>query len=185
MPGGSSRSARRPKSTSGRIRALSPDFVGEVNLFEGEVVTPASVRRCASRGSTSRSRCPPAGAAAGRPVALALRPEKLVLSHARPAGFAVRATVGSIDYQGPVSLVHSRRRPGRSLKAHLASAAAGGFAPRRGGMGELDARRCGRDRPDDRDRTARPAGADRCAVSLARAVFSAAAADRAEDQPGP
>lgn len=57
---------------------------------------------------------------------LVLRPEKLVLSSARPAGFAVRATVASVDYQGPVSLVYLSAEPGRLVKAQVASAAAGG-----------------------------------------------------------
>ncbi len=108
-------------------------FVGEVNLFEG---VPVDSPLCPSLAVAGFDRPIPLpaglGAAAGTALALALRPEKLVLSHARPAGFAVRATVSSVDYQGPVSIVHLAAEPDRLLKAHLASSAACGFD--RGGL---------------------------------------------------
>jgi putrescine transport system ATP-binding protein len=103
-------------------------FVGEANFFEGEAVV----------GSLCPSLCvagfdqaiplpggvdPPKRAA----LALAVRPEKLLLSRTQPVGFAIRATVASVDYQGPVSLVHLAAEPRRLLKAYLASTAAGGF----------------------------------------------------------
>jgi putrescine transport system ATP-binding protein len=103
-------------------------FVGEVNLFEGVLVDGPGCLSLAVAGFGQPIPLP-AGieAAAGAALALALRPEKLVLSHTRPAGFAVSATVSSVDYQGPVSIIHLAAEPDRLLKAHLASSAAGGF----------------------------------------------------------
>ena len=97
------------------------DFVGAVNLFEGEFVhghlAVADVEAAIPL---------PAGLdqPAGRRLALALRPEKLRLSPERPAGFALAATVSSIDYQGGQSTVHLVTPNGRRLRAHLPSAAA-------------------------------------------------------------
>jgi putrescine transport system ATP-binding protein len=102
-------------------------FVGEVNLFEGESI--AGPRGPSLNVAGFDQPIPlPRGchAARGADVVLAVRPEKLVLSSARPAGFAVRATVASVDYQGPVSLVYLSAEPGKLLKAQVASAAAGG-----------------------------------------------------------
>jgi putrescine transport system ATP-binding protein len=83
------------------------DFVGAVNLFDGTL--PAGVEL-------------PQGA-----VVLAVRPERLVLSAARPAGVAIAATVTSVSYQGGVSIVHLTTRSGQVLKAQMASAAAAGY----------------------------------------------------------
>jgi putrescine transport system ATP-binding protein len=65
----------------------------------------------------------PEGAAA----ALAVRPEKLMLSHAPPAGFAIAATVSSIGYLGGGSMVHLTTEQQKALKAYLPGAAAGSF----------------------------------------------------------
>ena len=54
-----------------------------------------------------------------------MRPEKLVLSHAPPIGFAIAATVSSIAYLGGGSIVHLAAEQGMALKAHLPGAAAG------------------------------------------------------------
>ena len=161
------------------------DFVGEVNLFEGELIAgfncPGARRRGLDRADPAALRHQlPEGAAA----ALAVRPEKLVLSHAPPIGFAIAATVSSIGYQGGGSMVHLATEQGMALKAHLPSAAAAGFgrgAPVWASWAPEDGRG-----PDAMIGFGmdRPAGADRAAVSVARAVFSAAAADRRQDQPG-
>ena len=103
-------------------------FVGEVNLFEGALIGGPSRPSLRVAGFDQTIPLPAGADPVNRSmVALALRPEKLVLSRARPAGFAVRATVSSIDYQGPVSIVRLAAEPHRLLKAHLASSAAGGF----------------------------------------------------------
>ena len=82
------------------------DFVGAVNLFEGDLV-------------------------AGIPesCALAVRPEKLRLSAARPESFSVAATVVSIGYEGGQSTVHLQTETGQRLRAHQSSAEARTFAP--------------------------------------------------------
>jgi putrescine transport system ATP-binding protein len=103
-------------------------FVGEVNLFEGALIDGPGGRSLGVAGFEMPIPLPSGfGAAAGAAVALAVRPEKLVLSQTRPAGFAVRTTVSSVDYQGPVSIVHLAAEPDKLLKVHLASSAAGGF----------------------------------------------------------
>jgi putrescine transport system ATP-binding protein len=104
-------------------------FVGEVNLFEGGLVAASHSPSLCVAGLDQPIPLP-AGAdpADGAVVALALRPEKLVLFRERPAGFAIGATVAAVDYQGPVSIVHLAAEPGLRLTAHLASAAAGGLS---------------------------------------------------------
>jgi hypothetical protein len=65
----------------------------------------------------------PEGAAA----ALAVRPEKLVLSHAPPLGFAIAAKVSSIGYLGGGSMVHIATEQQKPLKAYLPGTAATSF----------------------------------------------------------
>jgi len=72
------------------------DFVGAVNLFEGDAM----------------------------PGLVAVRPEKLRLSVERPEALALAATVVSISYQGGQSTVHLETGTGKKLRAHLPSAAA-------------------------------------------------------------
>ncbi len=103
-------------------------FVGEVNLFEGELVAGPHGPSLNVAGFDQPIPLPRGDAAGGADVVLVLRPEKLVLSRIGPAGFAVSATVASVDYQGPVSLVYLSAEPGRLLKAQVASAAAGRMA---------------------------------------------------------
>jgi putrescine transport system ATP-binding protein len=104
-------------------------FLGEVNLFAGEVVSVNGCRLLRVAGIEQPVPLPRyPDLQDGVPVTLALRPEKLSLSHERPAGFAAAATVTAIDYQGPVSLLHLATPAGTSLKVHLSSAAAAGFA---------------------------------------------------------
>src|SRR5205085_2449218 len=82
-------------------------FVGAVNLFEGELAAGFNTVGLAIAGMDQLVPLPqsnnlPAGAA----VALAVRPEKLRLSHDRPEGIALAATVVSVGYQGGLSTVH-------------------------------------------------------------------------------
>ena len=104
-------------------------FVGEVNLFDGEVVSGDGCRMLRLAGIEQLVPLPecadlPDGAA----VTLALRPEKLLLSRERQVGFALAATVVTVDYQGPVSMLRLLTQAGVSLTAHLSSATAAGFA---------------------------------------------------------
>jgi ABC-type Fe3+/spermidine/putrescine transport system ATPase subunit len=121
------------------------DFVGAVNLFEGELVaapgTPAPLRRGAGgrprvnalslKIADAEQPVPLPGSAelpAAATIALALRPEKLRLTRERPEGFALAATIASIGYQGGQSSVHLATQSGLKLRAHLPSAAACGLA---------------------------------------------------------
>src|SRR6202011_2083509 len=104
------------------------NFVGEVNLFEGELTAGLNCLALAAAGFPEPIPLPsgaqlPEGAAAG----LAVRPEKLVLSDEPPIGFAIAATVSSIAYLGGGSIVHLATEQGMALKAYLPGAAAGGL----------------------------------------------------------
>ena len=98
------------------------DFVGAVNLFEGELVAgPGGL--CLAAPDFERPIVPPqpSDLPAGARVALALRPERLVLSRDRPAGVAIAVTVTAVDYQGGQSSVRLATASGRELRAHLPS----------------------------------------------------------------
>src|SRR5438067_662683 len=77
------------------------DFVGAVNLFEGEVAAGFNKLSLMVPGAAEPIPLPGGvDLPAGSSLALALRPEKLLVSHQRPDGIALAATVASIDYQG-------------------------------------------------------------------------------------
>jgi putrescine transport system ATP-binding protein len=104
------------------------NFVGEVNLFEGELTAGSNCLALSVAGVPEPIPLPsgtqlPEGAAA----ALAVRPEKLVLSHTPPIGFAIAATVSSIGYLGGGSIVHLATEQRKALKAYLPGPAAGSF----------------------------------------------------------
>ena len=106
------------------------DFVGKVNLFEGEVVG-AGRPGFASLFPTwrSRSRCRRRAACVRACGAmLALRPEKLVLYRERPPGVGAGRDVTAIDYQGAQSSVRLATGAGRELHAYLPSATAAALA---------------------------------------------------------
>jgi putrescine transport system ATP-binding protein len=105
------------------------DFVGTANLFEGDVVAGFNALSLAVPGMATPVPLPgcvelPTGSGA----ALALRPEKLAVTRARPAGFALAATIVSVGYQGGQSVIHLAPEAGPLLRAHLPSDAAQGFA---------------------------------------------------------
>jgi putrescine transport system ATP-binding protein len=104
------------------------NFVGEVNLFEGELTAGFNCQSLSVAGFPEPIPLPsgtqlPHGAAAS----LAVRPEKLVLSHAPPGGFAIAATVSSIGYLGGRSIVHVATEQGWALKVYLPGTAASSF----------------------------------------------------------
>ena len=104
------------------------NFVGEVNLFEGELTAGFNCLALAVAGFPEPIPLPsgtqlPQGAAAS----LAVRPEKVALSHAPPAGFAIAVTVSSIGYLGGGSIVHLATEQGMVLKAYLSGRAANSF----------------------------------------------------------
>lgn len=96
------------------------DFVGEVNLFEGEPAVGSTCPALAVDGFEQPIPLPPgARLPAGAAAALAVRPEKLVLSPTPPTGFSLAATVSSISYLGGGSIVHLSTGRGSPLKAYL------------------------------------------------------------------
>ena len=100
------------------------DFVGAVNMFEGEIVAGFNEIELKIPGIERPVPLDePVDLPAGEGAALAVRPEKLRLSETRPAGIALPATVVSIGYQGGQSIVHLAAG-GRTLRAHLPSEAA-------------------------------------------------------------
>ena len=104
------------------------DFVGEANLFEGHIRTRPDGSVLAVMGFDKPIPMPPGiELCEGAAAALAVRPEGLVLTLCPPDGFAIAATVTSIGYLGGGSLVHLVTKGGRTLAAHLPSAAAGAF----------------------------------------------------------
>src|SRR5207302_244271 len=106
------------------------DFVGAVNLFEGELVAGFNALCLAVPGLAEPIPLPATIALpAGTQLALALRPEKLRLTRERPDGFALAATVTAVGYQGGQSTIHLTTAANLRLRAHLASAAAQDLAP--------------------------------------------------------
>jgi putrescine transport system ATP-binding protein len=104
------------------------DFVGAVNLFDG--VLAAGFNTLALKVPGLGEPLPlPEGVdlPVDSDASLAVRPEKLRLSMARPDGFAVTATVEGVNYQGAVSTVHLTIASGLGLKAQMSSAAAAAF----------------------------------------------------------
>jgi putrescine transport system ATP-binding protein len=104
------------------------DFVGAVNLFEGELV--AGFNGLCLRIVDAEQPIPlpvPTGLASGTTVVLAVRPEKLRLSRERPEGFALAATIATIGYQGGHSTIHLATGSGLALRAELPSAATQGL----------------------------------------------------------
>jgi putrescine transport system ATP-binding protein len=83
------------------------DFIGEVNLFEGELTAGFNCLALAVAILDAPIPLPSGTKLCDRAAAaLAVRPEQLVLSHAPPAGFALPATVSSVGYLGGRAIVH-------------------------------------------------------------------------------
>ena len=120
--GGAAEIYERPQSR------FVADFVGAVNLFDGVLV--AGVSAPALKVLDIEAPLPlPAQTSLpeGSEAALAVRPEKLRVSTARPDGIAIAATVASVNYQGGVSVVHLAAASGHALKAQMASDVAAAF----------------------------------------------------------
>jgi putrescine transport system ATP-binding protein len=104
------------------------DFVGAVNLFEGELVAAFNALQLRIADASEPVPLPePIDLPQGAAAALALRPEKLQLSRERAGGIALAATVASIDYQGGQSTIHLTTASGLKLRAHVASTEALGL----------------------------------------------------------
>ncbi len=105
------------------------DFVGKVNLFEGEVGAGPEGLWLAVADLPLPIALPRAsGLRPGMRVMLALRPEKLIVTRVRPPGVVLAATVTAVDYQGAQSSVRLTTSAGRELHAYLPSATAAALA---------------------------------------------------------
>jgi putrescine transport system ATP-binding protein len=106
------------------------DFVGEINLLEGELTAGFNSLALAVAGLEKPVPLPPrTDLPIGVAVTLAVRPEKTRLYRAPPTGFAVLATVSSVVYMGGASIIHLLAEGGCALKAYLPGTAAARFAP--------------------------------------------------------
>ncbi len=99
------------------------DFIGDINLLEGRVVgeaTPGQVNMdCVGTGG-SISVEQDLAARTGDTAWFAIRPEKVTISHDRPAETNVNAIAGEvwdIGYLGDVSIYHVRLATGATVKA--------------------------------------------------------------------
>lgn len=92
-------------------------FIGSVNLFEGKIAEPGAdvaTVDLPALGIAAAARAVP-GLAPGMPVGLAVRPEKIMISRARPEGAnVVQGTVEGLAYFGKDSL-YRVRLPGGTL----------------------------------------------------------------------
>jgi len=104
------------------------DFVGTANLFDGTIMAGFNALSLAMAGDDAAIPLPADVALPqGSEITLAVRPEKLRLSRDAPDGFALAATVTSIDYQGGQSTVHLATAQGLQLRAALPSVEARGL----------------------------------------------------------
>ena len=97
------------------------DFIGEVNLIEGRVAeTGASATRLTSEHVGKLEAAPVSEARPGATVWVALRPEKVRISHAQPVDAGancVGGVVWDIGYLGDVSVYKVRLDTGFVMKA--------------------------------------------------------------------
>ena len=97
------------------------DFIGEVNLIEGRVAeTGASATRLTSEHVGKLEAAPASEARPGATVWVALRPEKVRISHAQPTDAGancVDGVVWDIGYLGDVSVYKVRLDTGFVVKA--------------------------------------------------------------------
>jgi putrescine transport system ATP-binding protein len=101
------------------------DFIGDVNLIEGQVLeagAPGTVIASAAAGQLRGLACE--GAKRGDTVWVALRPEKVRIARelpARPEENCVAGTVGTIGYLGDLSIYQVRLDNGFVMKAAVAN----------------------------------------------------------------
>jgi putrescine transport system ATP-binding protein len=98
------------------------DFIGDVTLIEGRIAKGGGVIDSA----LGRLRADTAGGRPGHTAWLALRPEKLRLTMARPSGRnlnAVQGTVCDIGYRGSLSIYKVRVADESVMKVSVANAA--------------------------------------------------------------
>jgi putrescine transport system ATP-binding protein len=98
------------------------DFVGDVNLFEGRV---GDERTSVEGTAAGRLRVAASiDAAPGAPIWVAVRPERMRMSHEKPSpGLenCIAATVVEVGYLGDLSIYRLRVADGSRLKAAIAN----------------------------------------------------------------
>lgn len=103
------------------------DFIGAVNLFEGEVEEAGGGRlRLAARDGFAAEACGETPVGRGATAWLALRPEKLRISHEPPADAAINAVAGEIwdiAYLGDLTVYNVRLASGKIVRASRLNAA--------------------------------------------------------------
>jgi spermidine/putrescine ABC transporter ATP-binding subunit len=107
------------------------DFIGKVNLIDVETVSSANGRMVCDAGGIGRVTLPSDGSAEGD-VAIAVRPEKLKMTAAEPAGgnaIKVRGKVRDVAYYGDTSHVVVACPNGLELSVNVQNES------RRGGSG--------------------------------------------------
>jgi putrescine transport system ATP-binding protein len=107
-------------------------FVGDVNLFDGEVIWHDEHRvSVATKDAGNISAAEPRQKLAGTSACVAIRPEKIRLSRRGPASDAVKSgvmnrldgVVGAISYLGGLSVYEIKLDHGATLRAALANTA--------------------------------------------------------------
>ncbi len=109
------------------------DFIGKMNLFQGWVEDGAAGRRVVVE-ALSGCACPAPEGPAGREVGVALRPEKVRVSDARPddAALAFEAVVETAAYHGSVTHLHLRTGAGTRVSATVTNASRAARLPHAG-----------------------------------------------------
>ena len=99
------------------------DFIGDVNLIEGRVVESSATGTTVASASVATLRAAASDASTGDTVAVALRPEKIAITHdAPPAGAnRVAGEVWEIGYLGDFSIYKVRLADGFVMEAAVAN----------------------------------------------------------------
>ena len=100
------------------------DFIGDINLLEGEITASAAgAARLECRGTGAVVEVnQELGATVGETAWFAIRPEKVAISLAKPVGDGVNTVAGEvwdIGYLGDVSIYHVRLATGATVKATI------------------------------------------------------------------
>ena len=103
------------------------NFVGNVNMFEGKVISRAKDSVRIEGASGAEIKVDNAGdAEPGKQVAFAIRPEKIRVSSKKPAaaaGNAMQGEIYDIAYLGDMTVYHVKLPDGRIVKASALNAA--------------------------------------------------------------
>ena len=105
------------------------DFIGSINLFEGEVMrSDGAVTELRAKDGCTLRAADGEARTAGTLLALGLRPEKIAVHHERPAApvNAVEGEVWDLAYLGDMTIFHVKLDSGQVVKASAVNAARSG-----------------------------------------------------------